>query len=326
MTPTLRPFTEADLPALVSLHNRCRPDLPRTEASLRHLDAVYGGDLLVNLVAISANGSEGPLLGAVRTLRDAPGSRKMRLTLLVSMEETEGAEGSFKLARTLYEAALEALTPHRPTALETHVREGEAWLGFFEGLGFGELERMWESHLDVQRFDPAVWEGALARAAEAGLSLRPLADLPATEATQRLLYDLTTRLLLDVPFSEPPALWPLEVWRERVWESPYFLPEGLFLALDRGDPNNLGEPVGLTELYRTERPGWLSTGLTGVGRAYRRQGVALALKVRAASYAKAQGAHLITTRNHTGNRAMLGINEHLGFLRQPAWITLKKTL
>lgn len=323
MTPTLRPFTEADLPALVALHNRCRPDLPRTEASLRHLDAVYGGDLLVNLVATSANGSEGPLLGAVRALRAAPGSRKMRLTLLVPMVETEGAEGSFGLARTLYEAALGALASHQPTALETYVREGEAWLGFFEGLGFGELERMWESHLDVQRFDPAMWEGALVRAAEAGLSLRPLADLPATEATQRLLYDLTTRLLLDVPFSEPPTLWPLEVWRERVWGSPYFLPEGFFLAFDRSDP---GRPVGLSELYRTERPGWLSTGLTGVGRAYRRQGVALALKVRAASYAKAQGMLVITTRNHTTNGAMLGINERLGFARQPAWITLKKTL
>ncbi len=53
---------------------------------------------------------------------------------------------------------------------------------------------------------------------------------------------------------------------------------------------------------------------------------ALALKLQAAHYAKAQGGRVIVTQNHTTNRPMLGLNETLGFVRQPAWITLKKVL
>ena len=84
--------------------------------------------------------------------------------------------------------------------------------------------------------------------------------------------------------------------------------------------------AGVSGLEEGSAPDKLSTGLTGVMRDYRRRGVALALKVRAASYAREAGFRSISTHNHTTNRVMLSLNEALGFVREPAWIGLKKDL
>lgn len=70
----------------------------------------------------------------------------------------------------------------------------------------------------------------------------------------------------------------------------------------------------------------LDTGLTGVRRAWRRKGIALALKLRAIAYARSVGAPVIRTENATTNQAMLAINEALGFAKQPAWITFVKKI
>ncbi len=110
-----------------------------------------------------------------------------------------------------------------------------------------------------------------------------------------------------------------EQWRKRL-ENPGLLPDANFIALD-GD-----RYVGFSNLWKSQGDDHLHTGLTGILRAYRRRGIALALKLRAVAYAKARGAPVIRTGNETGNRAMLSINEKLGFARQPAWIDFVKVV
>ena len=200
------------------------------------------------------------------------------------------------------------------------MREDETvWLEFYHTAGFVELERQWESRLNVSTFDPAPFAWAPQKAAEAGVTFTTLADLPDDEATQRPHYTITVELLQDVPFAQPRAVWPFEVWLERSLHNPMRDPAGSFLAFSGNDL------VGTSELYRTQHPATLKTGITGVRGAHRRKGVAQTLKLHAAAYAKAVGAAEIVTTNHITNRPMLAINEAMGFVKNPAWITLTKT-
>jgi GNAT superfamily N-acetyltransferase len=84
--------------------------------------------------------------------------------------------------------------------------------------------------------------------------------------------------------------------------------------------------IGLTQFWRGEATDDLFTGLTAVRREYRRRGVALALKVHALRFARELGAPLIYTDNDSRNAPMIALNDALGFVRQPAYLSLVKAL
>jgi mycothiol synthase len=66
--------------------------------------------------------------------------------------------------------------------------------------------------------------------------------------------------------------------------------------------------------------------LTGVGRPYRRQGIALALKLQGIIYAKEHAYPTITTTVDSSNLASLSINERVGFVKWRTWVVFAKTL
>ena len=111
---------------------------------------------------------------------------------------------------------------------------------------------------------------------------------------------------------------------ERYWQNasdnPNFDPEAWFVAVKNG------EYAGLTQLYRSAAPDLMHTGFTGVSRAHRGRGLALALKLTALEYAKSRGVREVVTSNAQSNRPMLSINEALGFVKEPAWIDFVKVL
>lgn len=309
----IRPFQESDYGAYAAFLKCARPEAALTEVELRHLDRAYATSDVWERHLLADGGR---IVASVFLSSWPAGERQCRVDLIVHPNAAVHL-----LSPKLYRFALERLKAYRPRAVVTRVREDWAlWRKFYLDHGFHELERMWESRLDVTRFDASRARFHLERAEAKGFRFRTLADFPDEESTSRLSYDTTIELLADVPTAEPLNIWPYAVWRERYWNSPNRRPDSYFIALREDDV------AGVSELRPTDEADKLATGLTGVKRPYRHQGLALALKHNAIVQAKRRGITTITTQNHSINRAMIAINTHLGFERGPAWIVLKKAL
>jgi mycothiol synthase len=218
----------------------------------------------------------------------------------------------------LYDLIIGEVQRFDPISADEWSREDMDWrVGFLERRGFVADFRMWTSVLDLNTFDPA----RFAESTPDHLQIRTLAELGAKDdAVWRRIYDMWCEVRHDVPL--PPDEARVEVsfeqFRERE-DRPGLWPAGYFLALD-GD-----RYVGTSQLWLAPESDTLRTGLTGVRRAYRRQGIATALKVRALALGKAQGYRRVNTENASHNVGMLGINMALGFVKNPAWVHFVKS-
>jgi GNAT superfamily N-acetyltransferase len=184
--------------------------------------------------------------------------------------------------------------------------------------GFQEFDRMWVSNLQLEHFNASPFSAALEKAKGAGLEVRHRADFADDSSFLARYYHAVIEILRDVPTATPFQPWDFETWKHRAISGPNALPEGEFIGLIRD------EIVGVSQLFKSARAGAIETGLTGVRRAYRHQGIAMTLKIRAALYAKAQGFEQVRTTNHVVNRPMLSINEALGFEKEPAILQMRK--
>ena len=227
------------------------------------------------------------------------------------------------IGSALYDHAVASLDAFAPLVLRGNTRE--IWphsLRFLAARGFTEQMRSWESRLAVVAFDPAPYAGAEARTASHGIAIATYADLATDGDRDRKLYDLDCDLGRDVPSPEPFTPPSYAWYAERVFGDPDLLPDAWFVAIDSATR----QYVGMSQLWHSQASDDLYNGLTGVRRSQRRRGIALALKLRGIAYAQAQGRPIIKTWNESNNRAMLAINEALGFVKQPAWVDFVKVL
>jgi mycothiol synthase len=226
------------------------------------------------------------------------------------------------IGRRLYDLVLAELRGLEPLSIDVWSREDMTYrVGFFERRGFVEDMRLWTSALDLKTFDPSRF-AHLAPAVEAqGIQIRSLAELgPTDPVVKRKLYEMWSAVRLDVP--HPPNDAPVDVSMERYlehYDRPQLLPAGYFLAVE-GD-----QYVGTSQLWRAPEPDVLRTGLTAVRRAYRRRGIAFALKIRSLEFGQAAGYRCVQTENELNNHGMLAINDEIGFSKNPAWVHYLKS-
>jgi GNAT superfamily N-acetyltransferase len=318
---TLREFDPArDYAAYAALGNAIDPDYPSTEAEVRAWDAMREAKIRHHRIVAE---SDGRLIGSasVGNLSWSYDPRQFQVDVGVHPDARRQGTGA-----ALYDRIREIAGPYSPTRLSAHTREDRAdAVRVLERRGFVEAMREWESRLRVGDFDPVPFAAASVRPeVQYGVRLTDFATLIAQEgggaggeAAYRKLYALESVLEEDIP--RPPgevATVPTyDHWRESYARSVRFRAEGFFVAVA---PD--GRYVGISMLFHSQAGAHLDTGLTGVHREWRRKGIALALKLRAIAYARALGVPQIRTDNASTNRAMLSINEALGFERQPAWV------
>ena len=197
-------------------------------------------------------------------------------------------------------------------------------LAWATARGYAEIGRRIQSYVDVPEFDPTPYADAVDRVRISGLRLRTFAEVledrdeASREAFWRDLYAAEGPMWDDIPFASPLPHWPYERFHQLTVESGKLIHEVSLLAYD-------GATIaGFTTTGRQKDRG--HTWMTGVGRAYRGRGVALALKVEMLKRAKTAGLSAMLTTNDEPNKAMRGINAKLGYVILPAHIELEKRL
>jgi GNAT superfamily N-acetyltransferase len=130
-------------------------------------------------------------------------------------------------------------------------------------------------------------------------------------------YDLAREGYADLKLAVGEVSVGLEEWlRDEAT-----LAGGSFVALDNG------EIVGYAGLMAW--PGDASRsehGLTVVRRAWRRRGLATALKSRELAWASRNGLRELVTWTQTGNEALQGVNERLGYETRSVVLSVRKDL
>ena len=189
-----------------------------------------------------------------------------------------------------------------------------------ESIGFTHVNQDGPVQLFVSAADDSRLALATDELARRGIVLSTLADEKQTNPDALTeFYDLFVDVGIDVPGYTPEMRATFEQCMKEL-AAPGMDLASVFVA--RHEKRYVGlSMIGRREtpddmrFAGTDRPDCLSQHLTGVRRAYRRQGVARALKLRTIEYAKRNGFQRILS--NSDNPAMRALNKELGFRTGP---------
>ena len=231
------------------------------------------------------------------------------------------------VARALLEELAEHARANNTKRLIAAVRGDEPeGARFAEALGYRAFHERIDSYIDVPSFDASGFDDPDATAARAGVRLATYAELlrehaADVEVFQRELLPVIWAMARDVPSptpmpEQPP---PFEQAKRMFFEGPGIDPPSTIIALRDG------RTVGMTVTMVKEN-GTAYTNFTGVSRAERGKGIALAMKLRALRDLMTRGVKLFGTTNDEQNAAMRGINRRLGYVPDPPTTMYEKRL
>ena len=318
-TTTVREATPADYPALVAVGKSSYPDYAETVEEWRHWDTNWNHDkyFKLRLVAVDADRVVG--YGQVNHMHWAFVPTKYRLDVTVMPRERRLGHGS-----ALYDELVAAVEGRKGRTLGAAAKESMTdGVRFLTKRGYREVKRDWESRLFVQGFDFARFATADDRIAKQGVRVTTLADEMETDpAALQKAFELNEDSRMDIPSVDPPTHQTFDEFRRDDIDPPNALLDAFFIAVDKD-----GRYLGLSNLFRSlDNPTFLWQGITGVRRDARGKGIAMALKLRTVHFAIDRGVEHIKTWNDVHNKPMLSINEAMGFVKQPAWVSYEKDL
>jgi GNAT superfamily N-acetyltransferase len=315
----VRPFdlkSVADYRAVVAIDNLIDPAHADTVENWQHWDNHRNPDHLMRRYIAER---EGEAVAFGHFMHQSWSFREDRYLIWVGVHPEHERKG---YGSALWDYLMAQLARRHPGELVSYTRENRTRaVQFLTKRGFEVKLRTPVSVVNPQGFDVMPFAEKIARVEQSGIQIRTLAELREGDpAWLSKAYELEWDCLQDVPSVDGFTKQPFDAWQKRLLDSPNFMPEAWFIALD-------GEKyVGLSALWRnptnTEK---LHTGLTGVLRSHRRRGIATAVKARALAFARDHGVTEVDTNNEENN-PMLQLNLQLGFRSLPADLTMHKKL
>lgn len=313
MSFTVRDFTPTDYPHLVTHQATIYPDKPVTTQFFIDSDARRDPAMPIWRYVAEVDG----VVVANAFLRGygfEPSSVYEGRIMVLPAYRRRG------IGAKLYEQLVEKTRALGGTALYLRSREDHPeGIRFIIARGHHEERRAWESWLHLDQFDPAPFRPIVEKVLASGIGIYSFSELAEHPEHLRQLHALENTVVLDVPDSEGNLQMSFEFWSEQWITNPDLSKESYFIALDGED--YVGLSNGFLDAAEAR---YYHTGLTGVHPDYRRRGIAFALKIRAAEWAKATGKTLIKTQNDATNVGMLAINRALGYVQQPAMVLFKR--
>jgi GNAT superfamily N-acetyltransferase len=316
---TVRPAAPADYPALVAIGKASHPDYAETVEERRHWDKTWDHRKYFKLRLVAEDAGRVVGFGQVNHMRWAFVPTKYRIDVTVRPEDRSRGHGT-----ALYDELAAVVRDRGGRTLAATAKESMTeGVRFLAKRGYREVKRDWESRLFVKGFDFARLATADDRVADQGIRIVTLADeLRRDRAALQKTFELNEDCRMDIPSVDPPSRHTFDEFRRDDVDAPNALLDAFFIAIDKD-----GRYLGVSNMFRSlDDPTFLWQGITGVRREARGKGIAMALKLRTVRYAIDQGVAHIKTWNDVHNKPMLSINEALGFIKQPAWVSYEKDL
>jgi ribosomal protein S18 acetylase RimI-like enzyme len=316
MKLSIRAFTESDYDAISEIETATWiDDAQNTPADIRRRDEILKTDSSINFARFVGTANK-KVVGFIDSAQviGMYHPQKFRFNLSVHPEFQRHGFG-----KQLFNHMMQHLEQYKPVSVLAETQENKPQsLKFLEVRGFVEVMHVWESRLQVSNFDFAPYVGLEAQLQCEGIELHSIASLELDSQMPNKFFDVFRETRLDIPRSEPTSDINFEQFLNWTFRHPHFVVAANFVAV-RDDVY-----LGMTALHRTSGEDW-TIGLTGVRRTFRGRKIALALKVKALEYAVQHKIPQIITWNASNNTAILELNTQLGFVRQPAFVTFKKT-
>lgn len=316
---TIRPFqpTDAEYDSIHLVEKAVYPENATSTAEMKHGDASRPPEqFFQRWVAVQ----DGRLVAFGSVSQPPQFSEPGRYRFNITVHpEFEGRGVGTAVYNQIWQALQSRNT--KPTVIESGCyQHHDQAVRFLQKRGYQQVMRWVISKLDVQAFDPEPYSPLFTILAAQGIQIITLPQLQQQDPHWlEKIYQLGTQLMLDVPLPYESQKVSLEQFRNHIVDNPNVILDGWLVALDQG------EAIGDATLKKGSQVGILSTGFTGVLRAYRQRGLATALKVRTIEYAKATGHKYIRTGNEENN-PMLMLNKKLGFIEITARLAFEKRL
>lgn len=256
--------------------------------------------------------TDGSILGVcLLSQSESDGAGRYAIHIYVDPEQQRQGIGS-----ALYEDALGFAQANGLSTFYAYVFENRpGGVDFARKKGFAVTRQAFHFSLDVASFEERPFLHHLTRNQNNGIQFTTLVELGDTPEHRRLLYELNKTCSADIP-GRGPFFTFAEYCKVR-FENPAYRPNGVVLALDGA------KWVGMSAGTYHQQGNFVFNEMTGVLPAYRRRGIALALKLLIVRFTRAIGAEEIRTFNDSMNKPMLGVNEQMGYGRLPSSYTME---